>query len=179
MNRPCARGNRFGEKSILAIDGHDGAGKSSVASVVAQAMGGTVIKPFRDSLGDMIAWLWGREQFALANQLALQAVQKCVEESRGKRPLVFDRHWLTMFTVLPESFYHVWHPLPQTVLCWSNLETTLARLRQRGEEIGDIGKHRYYLSRYRELAVRFGVRAIDTSTNSVDETAARVLEMMA
>ena len=165
-------------RTCLAIDGHDGAGKSSIAKAVALHLGATVVKPFKDALGDYIAWLWRTEQFDLADVVARGAVEKAIGECDGVQPLVFDRHWLTMFTVLPESLHSNWLPLPTTVLCWADLPSTLARLVERGEEIGDTVGHERYLAIYRQLAAGYGVPIVETSRRSVEESASLVLDIV-
>ena len=40
---------------IIVLDGHDGAGKTMLARLAAATLGGTYVKPFDSTLGDMIA----------------------------------------------------------------------------------------------------------------------------
>ncbi len=160
----------------LAIEGHDGVGKSTIAALLAQAVNGAVVKPFNSSLGDFIAWLWRNEDFDLADSVARAAVRKGIEADQldDRRYLIFDRHWLTMFTVLPERLHCLWEPRPPTVLLTSNLSTVCRRLEARGEPIGDVGKHEYYLNRYTYSAKRYDVPIVDTS-DALPEEATRIV----
>jgi thymidylate kinase len=163
---------------IVILDGHDGAGKSSVCALLANRLGGHVIKPFNNSLGDLIGWLWGSKRFAQAEETALAAIERELELAPPEGLLFFDRHWLSMFTVLPEEYFGRWEPRPFTVLCWTDLPTTLARLKARGEAEGDIAEHQHYLARYAELARRFGVPIVDTTSASTTATADRIQAML-
>lgn len=140
---------------VVAIDGHDGSGKSSIGAAIAKEYGLRLARPFADSLGDHIAWLWRHKQFALANDVARTAVRR-VLASAGSDGVLCDRHWTTMFTVLPEAFWRDWENdgLPPTIVCWASTATTVGRLRERGEDPGDPSKHDYYSRLYRDLASR-------------------------
>jgi energy-coupling factor transporter ATP-binding protein EcfA2 len=126
---------------IIALDGHDGCGKSTLA------------------------------------RLALRSVQR-VSES-GERPLVFDRHWMTMFTVLPERLWEAWGELPPTILCYADIGVVADRLLQRGEDLGDMSKHQYYLRRYAELSELCprGLR-IDTGNHDLGTCVTQVVEFL-
>jgi hypothetical protein len=100
------------------------------------------------------------------------ALQMLAEALATPAPVqVLDRHWMTVFTLLPADHWEPWFPLPPTFLCAADLATTIARLRQRGEErVAEHRKHRYYIRLYQQLAVRFGVPVI--RTNRVDQKVA-------
>jgi len=158
----------------IALDGHDGSGKSSIAKALAAMGHGTVVKPFSAQLGDYIAYLWGSRRFAEADRAARFAVRS-VSATPGR--LVFDRHWLTMATVLPERYIRHWER-PRTIVCWADLTTTIERLQQRGEEIGDLDYHRFYLDEYRRIANKAKVPVVDTTSLSVDEAARLVAGLL-
>jgi energy-coupling factor transporter ATP-binding protein EcfA2 len=161
--------------NVIVLDGHDGAGKSTLVRLLQQRLGGVTVKPFNDSLGDLLVWLIAEQRFDLANQLALQSVEKGLNCADGDGLRWFDRHWLSLFTLLPESCWEAWMPLPPTVLCWANPEVTVQRLVARGEPAGDMEEHRYFCQRYRDLAERFGVPVVDTSETTPEEAIERVL----
>jgi thymidylate kinase len=151
--------------SIIAFDGHDGCGKSTLAAAVADRLGGCVVKPFGDTLGDHIAWLWRHERFEEADALARASVDR-VTHTTAIRPLVFDRHWATMFSVLPDRFRERWQPLPVTVICRADTPVVMARLAERGEPAGDAGQHDYFDKVY------VGLAAANPRTFVLDTTAA-------
>jgi thymidylate kinase len=165
-------------QQIIVLDGHDGVGKTALAQALADRVGGVYVKPFNGSLGDMIAWLWGREDYDFADHLARLAVVKASESQPSGRLLIFDRHWLSLFTVLPESLFQHWYPLPPTILCWTDLHTTRRRLSDRGETEGDHDRHEHYIARYRELADRFAVPVVDTTKTTVGEALRAVVESL-
>ena len=160
---------------MLVLDGHDGCGKSTLARLTAERLGGRVVKPFADTLGDHIAWLWRNHQYAAADALARDSISRVLSTSDGE-PLVFDRHWATMFTVLPEDCWAGWGEPPRTVICDAPVELVMRRLVARGEPAGDAGRHGYYLARYRALAGRFpGTLLLDTGTDDPDTCRDKIL----
>lgn len=164
-------------RCIIAIDGHDGAGKTTLATNLAKHLNCKYVKPFNNSLGDMIAWLWQNEHFRVADEIARLAVRRILEEEAEESCLVFDRCWLTMFTVLPEEYFSNWHPLISTILCWTDVDTTLRRLDERGEDATNVLIHEHYCKLYKSLATRFDVPILDTSRSTTDESLERLIEM--
>ena len=162
-------------QEIIVLDGHDGAGKSTIGSLLAERLGGLQVKPYTDSLGDMLSWLWQKSHFELVDELARLAIEKVIEENPGSTLLIFDRHWLSMFTVLPESFYEKWYPIPTTILCWADEETTIRRLRERGESIVEDDMHAHYCRLYKSLAERYGIPVIDTSLRTAEVSAQLIM----
>lgn len=163
---------------IIVLDGHDCCGKSTLSAHVARLVGGTVVKPFSDSLGDHIAWLWQRKDFAAADMLARASIERVLERNSGL--LVFDRHWATMFTVLPENLWAGWGELPPTVICHADLAVVVERMKRRGEEVGDPGRHSYYLTRYQEVAARCARHLIiDTGALALGDCLDRIAEFTA
>jgi thymidylate kinase len=160
------------QRFILALDGHDGSGKTSIAAGVAARLNANVVKPFNAGLGDYIAHLWGASRYAEADRAARFALRLALETEGN---LVFDRHWMTMATVLPAKYLEAWRPFPTTVLCWTDLSTTLERLARRGEDIGDVGYHRHYIPKYLRIAHQTGVSVVETTELSVDQAVERVL----
>lgn len=155
---------------ILVLDGHDGAGKTTLAQALAAKIDGKYVKPFNDSLGDMIAWLYKKKNYELTDIVSRTAIEKIYDENKEVNCLIFDRHWLSMFTVLPEKYFKNWGNLPKTFLCWADMETTHKRLIDRGEKILKDDNHQYYCYLYKKLAQEYGVTIIDTTKNTVEES---------
>lgn len=151
------------------LDGHDAAGKTTLARLLAERVDAEVIQPFTGTLGDLIAWLWTHERYEEADSLARTALERAYERLGGAPRVVFDRHWLSLFSVLPERLWESWMPPPPTILCWVDTETTCRRLVERGEPVGSRGEHAHYVARYRALARRFRVPLLDTSERTIDE----------
>jgi thymidylate kinase len=157
------------QPKIIAIDGHDGSGKTTIARLLAQKINAKYIKPFSDSLGDLIAWSYRKKEYSFANDIAIASIKMHLEENPGVECFVFDRHWLSMFTVLSQEFYNSWFPLPITILCWADVKTTEKRFNERNELEPYPGCHEYYCRVYKEIAKKYNVFIIDTSNESIPE----------
>jgi hypothetical protein len=160
---------------VLALDGHDGAGKTTLATRLAHVLGATYAAPFAGAVGaDLLAAaLSGRHEQASA--LARAAVNRCVADS-PTGAVVVDRHWMTVCTLLPEPWWAAWTPPPPTMLCWSDLAATRRRLSARDETGQPDHWHRYYLRLYRELALRWQCPVLRTDTMEVGESLDRLEE---
>jgi thymidylate kinase len=146
---------------VLALDGHDGVGKTTLAPRLAAALGGVAVRPFGGTAGAIQLWAARRGDFGFVDALARQAIAYTLAQQTAP-VIVCDRHWMTAFTLLPESYWAAWNPLPPTMLLWIDLPTTLARLGRRGEPPEAVAAHEHYLSRYGELAARFGCPVLRT-----------------
>ena len=163
---------------IIVLDGHDGSGKTTLARLAAETLGGTYVKPFDATLGDMIMWLSDERRYEFADRLARASIEKIMKEHPASPLLIFDRHWLSMFTLFPAELRDSWYPLPATILCWTDLETTKLRLSTRGEYPGDDAEHERYIRLYRTLANSFDVPIIDTTSESPRASLDRIVELV-
>ncbi len=165
--------------SVIVLDGYDGSGKTTLAKMLIQKLGGRYIKSFNDSLGHLIWSLFADQEFDLADLVSRTACRKELESNQDASCLVFDRHWLTMFTLLPETFYPNWDPLPRTFLCRADVETTLSRLHARGEKIETpMAVHLDQQMRFRTLAEKFGVPEIDTSVQTPEDSLTAICSLL-
>lgn len=153
---------------IFVFDGHDAAGKTTLAALTARLVGGKVIKPFGDLLGDHIAWLWRNRKFEEADWLARSSIER-VLSADDDVSIIFDRHWASMFSVLPQKYWTNWYPLPRTVICHTNAETTESRLRARGEDPLTRELHARYQKIYQKLGHDHGALVIDTTHATIEE----------
>lgn len=159
-------------RTVLVLDGHDGGGKTTLATRLAEAVGGIHVRPFAGSVGESLLRAGESADYDLASKIALDAVRNAY---RVDPPvIVFDRHWMTVFTLVPEQYWDVWMPLPPTTLCVASYDATLARLRSRGEPGAGFG-HRYYLNRYADIARRFSCNVVRTDDRPPDASLASLV----
>lgn len=153
---------------VLALDGHDAVGKTTLTRALADALGAALVRPYAGTAGEVFLWAAERGDAAFADALARRLVERAAAHA-GTDVVVCDRHWMTAFSVLPEPYRAAWRPLPPTTLCWLPLEETLARLRARGEPVGDVEAHARYVDAYADLARREGCPVL--RTDRLDEKA--------
>jgi len=161
----------------LVLDGLDGAGKSSIARRVAEAIGGRVLHPY-DGNGPLLVWLARTGQHALADSIAHAAVAMAMDAVPHGVPIVFDRHWFTASQLLSSLYRPGWEPRPFTLLCWADRETTVARMIARGEDRDAQEMTQDRVETYRRLAAELDVPLLDTSRTTPEEATERVLALM-
>ncbi|MNB76265.1 hypothetical protein D3C75_229270 [compost metagenome] len=162
--------------NCLVFDGHDCSGKSTLSSLFVKRHPNSVyIRPFEKNIGELFWWLYTKKEYELANNLALNSVRKAAAEKDDNSLLVFDRHWLTLFSILPEQYWEAWVPLPKTILCWTDPINTNLRMEERGEKELYDGYNEYYCNYYLKLARQFGVKILDTSNKTQEESLNEVI----
>lgn len=155
---------------IIAIDGHDGTGKTSMTRALAAAFGGLAVRPFSDSLGDHIAWLLKNGDFSAGSRLAQSAVLRMQSLHPDSSILWMDRHWASIYVDLPSEFWGSWQPLPTTIFLDAPAATMIARCSSRGETPGPTEEFESYRTKFHELARKFDVPTFDTENVSVEQT---------
>lgn len=155
-------------RSVLVLDGHDAVGKTTLSRALADRLGAALVRPYAGSAGELLLWAAERGDASFASALARRLVERSLSAHPGE-VVVCDRHWMTALTLLPESFHAEWLPLPPTMLCWIPAEETFARLRRRGEDVGDVDAHARYVEAYQDLAKRHGCPIL--RTDLLDEEA--------
>jgi hypothetical protein len=159
---------------ILAVDGHDGGGKTTIARRLAEALGAAYVRPFGGPGGPKLLQDAAAGRFEEVSRSGREMVRHAREAARGD-VLVFDRHWMTIFTLVEEQWWQEWMPLPPTLLCQADLETTLQRLGTRGEDVTNVREHAHYIDAYAALARRFDCEVIRTDRYGEDESFALAL----
>ena len=154
--------------TVLVFDGHDGSGKTSLARRVAELCGASYARPFGGERGERLFALASAGFYDEANRHALECVR---DAQSGGGATVFDRHWMTAFTLLPEAYWEAWSPLPRTILCRTDVDTTLSRLAQREVRGAGEDSHERWIAKYGSLAARFNCEVLDTTQTDIDETA--------
>jgi len=160
---------------VIVLDGHDAAGKTTLAARLAGELGGLHVRPFAGTAGQLMLWSARQGNFAFTSGLARQAVEYTLATNQAPI-LVFDRHWMTVFSLLPESYWPAWEPLPPTILCWASLETTLSRLANRADTEMQLEEHLHYLSLYRDIGQRFGCHLLRTDQLTAAESTKTLIE---
>ncbi len=155
---------------ILAIDGHDGSGKTTLAKLLSEKINGIYIRPFAEENGIQLIKYFDAKDYKKISAFGYETIKK-QEQLYQNEILVYDRHWMTVFSLLPESYWNdkIWHPLPVTMLCYCDLEHCLNRLKKRTEKSYEENYHAYYLEVYYKLANYFGARILRTDQKNIEE----------
>ena len=164
-------------RKIIAIDGHDASGKTSICKRISELLGYKYIKPFSNSLGDLIAWLITCKNYELANQIALSAIDKALKDNPESN-LIFDRHWICMFTLIPDNLKREWKDVPFSILCWANPEITLKRLQERNAIGMNKWDDHYFCQKYLEIGAQYHIPVVDTSFITIDEGVEKTLKII-
>lgn len=141
---------------VIALDGHDGSGKTTLANALAARLGGKCLRPFAGDTGAQLLRAGERQDTDELLRIGGAALDACLDTA-GDAPLVLDRAWMTVASFVPgcEKFFRCWRHWIPTTLCWADLATTLVRLGARPDESDErLGWHEHYLSVYRLLAER-------------------------
>lgn len=159
---------------ILVLDGHDASGKTTLAARLAAELGARHLRPFAGAVGRQFTSAANQGNFDAAAAIAHRAVEDSLAAATSN-VVIFDRHWMTVFSMLPEAYWHDWKPLPPTILCWADLATTLDRLQGRTQSEADDFDHPHYLTVYWQLARRFDCEILRTDKLGVEESLATAL----
>ena len=82
-------------RPIVALDGHDGAGKSTLATALAARLGGTAVRPYAGAVGKHLLKTGERRDVAGLVQTGSAAINAAISCVRGSGPIVLDRAWMT------------------------------------------------------------------------------------
>jgi cytidylate kinase len=163
---------------VVGLDGHDGAGKSTLAEAVARRLGGIHLQPFTGSSGRRLLVAAKRGDIEQTLRIGEQALQAALDVDAGTAPLVLDRSWVTVASLVPwPVFQQRWRLWIPTIVCWADLDTTLERLRRREESGADREWHQGYIVRYREIAADTATPVLVTTRSTVEQSIADVLAL--
>lgn len=154
-------------RHVLAVDGHDGSGKTTLARALAMELGAVYVRPFGGLSGTKFLEAAERGRPADAIAIAQAAIADTMACVGSAEIVVFDRCWMTVFSAIPHGYFDQWQNRIPTLLCWSDLDRTLERLQQRSEPRLSVGWHRYYINRYADLARQFECTVV--RTDELDE----------
>lgn len=145
------------ERIIVSLDGHDGAGKTTLSAALAARLGGVAVRPFSGAIGAELLRVGESGDVAGLVKVGSTAIENAILSVPGNIPVVLDRGWMTVASFVPESaeFFAQWNIWVPAALCWAELGTTLSRLAMRSDEHTEPNEwHEHYLAIYLELARR-------------------------
>ena len=142
---------------ILALDGHDAAGKTTLARQLAEAVGARYVRPFGGNSGRKLieAYEAGRHLETLS--IGHQSILSTLESVREGDRIVMDRGWVTVATLVPRHLFAAnWVLWVPSTLLWCDEATTRARLLRRDKDENEPDDwHASFLAAYRD---RFTLR---------------------
>lgn len=163
---------------VVGLDGHDGAGKTTLARAAAEVLGAEVVRPFAGAAGSRLMAAATAGEISDVLEIGSVAIRAALDSRTSGRSLVLDRSWVTVATLVPrEVFVAEWDLWPFTIVCWADLPTTLRRVRTRDEPQERDDWHRGYIDLYAQLAAELDVPLVRTDDRSVDRALAHVLEL--
>lgn len=166
------------KRLVVAIDGHDGAGKTTLARALASGLRGTAVRPFSGSAGHDLIRAGNQGDVDGLLNIGSAAISKALSSAPTTVPIVLDRGWMTVASFVPHSsiFFARWNAWIPTILCWVDLETTLVRLASRQNEKPEcMAWHQHYLSVYMDLARRSGSPILRTDRLELGECISKLL----
>lgn len=156
---------------LLALDGHDGAGKTTLAIALARKLNAHYVRPFGGEQGSQLlrAYECGDEDEIL--RIGEIALSHAVNSLPADELAVLDRGWLTVSTLVSaDKLMNHWRLWLPTALIWCDLATTLSRLTLRKDEQGEAEDwHAYFLATYLERATLRQVPVIRTDRDNESE----------
>ncbi|KGJ72226.1 hypothetical protein GY21_16860 [Cryobacterium roopkundense] len=162
---------------VIGIDGHNGTGKTTIAQGVARALNASYQRPFAGEHGALLADANRAGDGEAVLRIGSSALTAAIRRNGPTRPIVLDRSWITVGSLLTdEEFYDRWNIWVPTILCWSDLPTTLERLGRRGEQTESADWHEHYIDRYRCMAEDRGCLIVNTGQCSDAEAIAEVVQ---
>ncbi len=170
----------MGETRVVAVEGHDGAGKSSVARILADRLNARYVRPFGPPVGAQLSALRDVGAFDEMLTVARRAIHDAVSTAAAPR-VVSDRHWVTVLTMAALRVGDLtsdWFPLPDTVVLWTDVQTTRRRHLQRGESPSALDRDVRYCAAFRRVSRELGLPLLDTTHRTPAETADEVAAVL-
>jgi thymidylate kinase len=153
----------------IVFDGHDGTGKTTLSQQVADYCGGIYVRPFGGQMGLDLIEAYENKDHQLTIELGFKAIER-IDSQYQNSILVFDRHWMTVLSLLEPNYWSILVNTPPTILCWADLQNTKNRLSSRPEKQYSDEYHTMYLNIYKTLAASFGAFVLDTSNKTLEDS---------
>ncbi|MBQ0733512.1 AAA family ATPase [Aquimarina celericrescens] len=165
---------------IIALDGHDGVGKTTLAKQLVEQHNGIYVRPFGGKSGIDLIEAADNQYFDKVSAIGKQAINEAMlAYIDHTRPLIFDRHWITVLSLLPEHNRICWpHPI-YSFLCSAELTTIKSRLSKRtSEKQFEDAYHSHYLNTYLKIAKVCGSTVIETDHISITGALQKINEIL-
>jgi hypothetical protein len=109
---------------VVAIDGHDGAGKTTLAAALSTHMGCATVCPFSGEAGRSLLKAGENKNINELVKIGTAAIESAVSSVSGCTPVILDRGWMTVASFVPDApdFFSKWKLWIPTVLCWADLK---------------------------------------------------------
>lgn len=160
--------NKNGNLHIV-FDGHDGTGKSTLSQLTANYCGGIYVRPFGGQEDLNLIKASEDKDYQRTINIGYNAID-LIDDQYCNSILVFDRHWMTVLSLVEPNYWSSWTIYPPTILCWTNIQSTKDRLRNRKEKQYSDAYHIEYLEIYKTIAATFGSFILDTSNKTINES---------
>jgi thymidylate kinase len=162
---------------ILAVEGPDGAGKTSIIRLLSQRLGANAIVPFGGAVGAEMRRLHESGAFEQVNRMGLDTVAEITAAHGHSSLLIFDRHWLSVLAFTSRSFFSLWQPIPPTIVCLADAQVIAERLRARGTTPAELAASGGVLTRYQALAAEYGLPVVNTGGATVEQSVDRFIAL--
>lgn len=164
---------------VLALDGHDGTGKTTLAKLLAEQVGAFYVRPFAGERGKELMEAYTCGDLHRVIDVGKRAIANAVDASVG--PIILDRGWLTVSTLLPRDvFVGQWKHWIPTVLLTCGLSTVMNRLSYREDETPESAQwHQDFLDLYLERSSLREVQVIHTDCQAVDKCLRELISIFA
>jgi thymidylate kinase len=160
---------------IISIDGHDGVGKTTLCQLLAKQLNGIYVRPFGGVVGNAIIQLADEKKYTDLLELATKTMQDLYGKYQNAL-LIFDRHWITIFSLLPKSYWQQWHNFPKTFLVTASLTTIKQRLAHRAEKQFADAYHIHYLETYLAIAKTFHCTCLASDEQTPEQLCATIID---
>lgn len=156
-------------KSIVMLEGHDGAGKTTIAKGVSRKMGYTYYH-FYDNFDAK----YSIEPLSISEDELIALIKKTLDHILSlDENIVLDRGLITPLSVLSKER---WHELKDyfdkisVILCYADIDTTIDRLKKRDIDESEQWDNNKWITLNKEIAEYFNLPIIDTTTtNTIEE----------
>ena len=162
----------------FALDGHDAAGKTTLAQSLAEAIGARYVRPFGGDPGRRLIEAYQARRHGDVLAIGREAILSQLQAAPAVA-LVLDRGWVTVATLVPRKlFVAEWDLWLPSALLWCDEATTIRRLGARADDENEPDDwHAHFLAAYLD---RFGLRpgvVVRTDQQSETDSVAELIRL--